>query len=182
VARADIARLNLGCGRKRMDHAVNLDASDRVGADVVHDLNRTPWPFADDAFEEVHALDVLEHLENVVRALEEIHRICRHGAILHVTVPHFSSANAFTDVTHRHWFGWHSFDPFIAPRDGSHGLAHYSSVRFRRVSAQIYFHPSLVNKLLWRCANRWPDGYERRWAWMFPAWFMAVRLEVVKGA
>ena len=76
-----------------------------MGADVVHDLNCIPWPFADDTFEEVHAYDVLEHLEDVVRALEEIHRVSRHGATVHVTVPHFSSANAFTDVTHRHWFG-----------------------------------------------------------------------------
>ena len=45
-------------------------------------------------------------------------------------------------------------------------------------SIHIHFHPSLVNKLIWRCANRWPHVYERRWAWMFPAWFMSFRLEV----
>jgi 2-polyprenyl-3-methyl-5-hydroxy-6-metoxy-1,4-benzoquinol methylase len=44
----------------------------------------------------VHAYDVLEHVDDVAETLEEIHRICRPGASLHVTVPHFSSANAFT--------------------------------------------------------------------------------------
>jgi SAM-dependent methyltransferase len=159
---------------------VNLDMSDRVGADVVHDLNSTPWPFADNTFDEVQAFDVLEHLNDVVRALEEIHRISRHGAMVHVTVPHFSSANAFTDVTHRHWFGWRSFDPFVESNGQAHELAHYSFARFRCSSTHIHFHPSLVNTLIWRCANRWPDAYEHRWAWMFPAWFMSLRLEVVK--
>jgi SAM-dependent methyltransferase len=175
-------RLNIGCGKRPLADAVNLDISDRVGADVVHDLNFTPWPFADSTFDEVQAFDVLEHLNDVVRALEEIHRISRHGATVHVTIPHFSSANAFTDVTHRHWFGWRSFDPFVEVAGNPHELAHYSQARFRCSTARIHFHPSLVNKLIWRCANRWPLAYEHRWAWMFPAWFMSVRLEVVKDA
>jgi SAM-dependent methyltransferase len=169
-------RLNLGCGRKPLAGAVNLDVSDRVGADVVHDLNRRPWPLPDNWFDEVHMYDVIEHLTDVVGTLEEIHRICRRGAVLHVTVPHFSSANAFTDMTHRHWFGWRSFDPF----DASHELSFYSEARFARRTARISFYPSLLNKVVWRLAGRWPERYERRWAWMFPAWFLYFELEVVK--
>ena len=174
-------RLNLGSGARPLAGAVNLDISDRVGADVVHDLNRMPWPFGDDTFDEVHAYDVIEHLHDVVRSLEEIHRIARHGAIVHVTVPHFSSANTFTDVTHRHGFGWHSLDPVLESAT-PHPLGHYSGVRFRRVSSRIYFQASLINKLVGRCANRWPDAYEQRWAWIFPAWFISLQLEVVKRA
>ena len=176
------ARLNIGCGRRIVAGAVNLDVSEGLGADIVHDLNCLPWPFADDTFDEVHAYDVLEHLQDVPRTLEEIHRVCRHGASVHMTVPHFSCANAFTDVTHCHWFGSRSFDPFIDSRGDTHELAHYARARFRCSSTQIHFHPSLVNKLIWRCANRWPHAYEHRWAWMFPAWFMSIRLEVVKHA
>ncbi len=173
-------RLNIGSGKRPLADAVNLDISDRVGADVVHDLNVIPWPFGDNTFVEIHAIDVLEHLNDLVRTLEEIHRISRAGASVYVTVPHFSSDNAFTDVTHRHWFGWRSFDPFVDSFGDPHDLAHYTHARFRRSSMRIYFHPSLMNKLVWRCANRWPHAYERRWAWMFPAWFMSVRLEIVK--
>jgi SAM-dependent methyltransferase len=169
-------RLNIGCGRKPLAGAVNLDASDEVGADVVHDLNCTPWPFSANTFDDVHAYDVLEHLHDVIRSLEEIHRVCRGGAIVHVTVPHFSSANAFTDITHRHWFGYRSFDPF----DGNHDLAFYSHVRFRRRATRISFHTSLMNSLIFRLANRWPCQYEQRWAWIFPAWFLYFELEVLK--
>jgi SAM-dependent methyltransferase len=169
-------RLNIGCGTKPLPGAVNLDISADVGADVVHDLNRFPWPFEAESFDEVYAYDVLEHVENVPRALEEIHRICKPGGALLATVPHFSSANAFTDVTHRHWFGWHSFDPF----DATHALSHYSRARFRRRHTRISFYTSLVNRVVFRLANRWPHAYERRWAWMFPAWFLYVELEAIK--
>ena len=39
---------------------------------------------------------------------------------------------------------------------------------------------TLVNKLVWRLANRYPEAYERRWAWVFPAFFLSFELEVVK--
>lgn len=168
--------LNLGCGRKLMAGALNLDRSRTTGADLVHDLRQVPWPLPADHFRAVHAYDVIEHLDDVVRTLEEVHRICRPGAIMHVTVPHFSSSNAFTDVTHRHFFSVRSFEPF----DAAHELCFYSLARFRYRRVRISFHPSLVNRIVFRLANRWPHAYERRWAWMFPAWFLYFELEVLK--
>jgi SAM-dependent methyltransferase len=168
--------LNLGCGRKPMEGAINLDISADVGADVVHDLTQLPWPLPSDAFREVYAFDVIEHLDDVVRVMEELHRICKPGARVHITVPHFSSANAFTDPTHRHQFSCFSFDYF----DAGHGLAFYSRARFKRARVQIVFYPSLVNTIVHRLANRRPEAYERRWAWMFPAWFLSIDLEAVK--
>ncbi len=170
------ARLNIGSGRQPMAGAVNLDVSDRVGADIVHDLDQTPWPFAADAFDEVHAYDVLEHVRDVPAVLDEIHRVGRPGARVHVTVPHFSSANAFTDVTHRRCFGWRSLDPFST----EHELAHYARARFQMRHRRISFHRSLCNLAVFRLANRWPEAYERRWAWMFPAWFLYFEFEVMK--
>lgn len=35
-------------------------------------------------------------------------------------------------------------------------------------------------KLIWRIANRYPQAYERRWAWLFPAWFLSFELEVIQ--
>jgi SAM-dependent methyltransferase len=147
--------LNLGCGRQLMDGAVNLDVSPDVGADVVHDLARLPWPLPSDAFVSVYAYDVIEHLENVVDAMEEIHRICKPGARVHITVPHYSSANAYRDPTHRHQFGRFSFDYFVA----GHELEFYSAARFKRHRAQIIFYPTVVNKIVHRLANRNPLAY-----------------------
>ena len=168
--------LNLGCGEKQLPNAVNVDITSSTAPDVVHNLNERPWPLPSEQFVEVLAHDVIEHLDDVVATMEEIHRVCRDGAIVRITLPHFSSANAFTDPTHRHYFGWFSFHYFT----GEHQFSFYTDVRFRRRSSQIVFAPTLLNKLVWRLANRWPAAYEKRWAWIFPAWFLSFELEVVK--
>lgn len=169
--------LHLGAGKKYEPQAVNVDLVASTSPDIVHDLDRTPWPLPDDHFTEVWAYDVVEHLTDVVRAMEEIHRVCRPGAVVKITVPHFSCANAFTDPTHRHYFSHASFNYFT----GDNEFGFYTDRRFRRQRAEIVFAPTLVNKLVWRLARRNPAEYERRWAWMFPAWFLSFELEVVKA-
>ena len=87
-------------------------------------------------------------------------------------VPHFSSANAHTDPTHRTSFGYLSFD-YVT---GMHAHDYYTRDRFEMVSRQIQFQPGLVNRLVRRAAHRWPERYEQRFAWMFPAWFLRFEL------
>jgi SAM-dependent methyltransferase len=170
------AVLNLGSGRKRLPDAINVDRTAATAPDVVHDLDVRPWPFEDNRFDEVLAFDVIEHLDNVVSVMEEVHRICRDGARIEITVPHFSSGNAFTDPTHRHFFSRYSFHYF----EGSHEFGFYSEARFEVRRANLIFTPGLVNRLVSRLANRYPRAYERRWAWMFPAWFVSFELRVQK--
>lgn len=168
--------LQLGAGEKHRPDAVNVDLVETTGPDVVHDLNERPWPFPDGRFAEVLAFDVVEHLDDIVRTMEEVHRVCEDGATVRITVPHFSCANAFTDPTHRHYFGFFSFHYFT----GEHRFSFYTDRRFRRVHSRIVFHPTLLNRLVNRLANRFPEEYERRWAWLFPAWFLYFELQVVK--
>ncbi len=168
--------LNLGCGRKKLPNAVNLDITPDTEPDVVHNLNVRPWPFENDRFAKVVANDVIEHLDDIVGVMSELHRVCRNRALLHIVVPHFSCANAFTDPTHRHYFGWQSFDYFT----GEHHHDYYTRERFRTIRRQLVFESTLTNKLVRRLATRHPQTYERRWAWMFPAWFLSFELEVLK--
>lgn len=92
-------------------------------------------------------------------------------------MPHYSSSNAFTDPTHRHYFGVFSFDYFTEDSR----FPFYTDVRFVRRVSRLNFHLTLLNKIVWRMANRRPEEYERRWAWMFPAWFLHFELEVKKA-
>jgi ubiquinone/menaquinone biosynthesis C-methylase UbiE len=170
--------LNLGCGNKRIEGAVNLDVSSRVLPDVLHDLNKRPWPFEDSSFDEVVGYDVIEHVVDIVSFMEEVHRVARPRASVRLTAPHFSCANTWRDPTHRHAFAHGSLAFFC---DG-HELAFYSSARFSKMATHIQFRSSIVNKLVSRMANRWPESYEDRWAWLFPAWFVYYELQVVKLA
>ncbi len=169
-------RLVLGSGRKKQDDAINVDIVASTNPDIVHDLNRVPWPLPDNQFNECHAYDVIEHLDNIVTTMEEIHRVCQNGAVVRITVPHFSCGNAFTDPTHRHYFSCFSLNYFT----GEHQFSFYSECHFKRRVNQLVFAQTLLNKLIRRLANRFPAEYERRWAWLFPAWFLYFELEVVK--
>ena len=107
--------------------------------------------------------------------MEEIHRITRRGGTVEIVVPHFSCANAYTDLTHRSFFGWQSFDYLT----GAHFHDFYSPHRFAIRRRRLWFKGGLVNRAAQRFAERWPERYEQRWAWMFPAWFLDFELEVV---
>jgi SAM-dependent methyltransferase len=159
-----------------MPDALNIDLNPAVQPDLVYDLNQLPRPFEGNFFLEVAAFDVIEHFDNVVATMDEIHRVCRSDACVRITVPHFSCANAYTDPTHRHFFGHNSFDYMT----GEHQCAFYTNKLFRRRLREIIFYPTSLNKIVGRFANRWPRAYERRWAWMFPAFFLYFELEVVK--
>ena len=169
--------LHLGAGKKYAADAVNVDVVAATSPDFVHNLDVLPWPLPSGHFREVRAYDVIEHLTDIVMAMEEIHRVCSDGAVVKITVPHYSCSNAFTDPTHRHYFSAASFNYFT----GDSEFDFYTDRAFRKQSVRIVFHPTLTNKLVHRLANRWPAAYERRWAWMFPAWFLYFELIVVKG-
>jgi hypothetical protein len=93
-----------------------------------------------------------------------------------IATPHFSSANSYTDPTHRQHLGYRSFDYFT----GENAWGFYTQARFAKRRATIVFHPTLLNRFVSRLARRWPDRWERRFAWIFPAWFLSFELEVLK--
>lgn len=118
--------LNLGCGEDYIEDAVNVDYfAKRV--DVRHDLNTFPYPFRDNQFDEIRCMNIIEHLNDVIEVVEELHRIGKDGCKLTMRVPHFRSACLYEDLTHKHGFAWRSFDIFV----GSSKLyGEYSGARF----------------------------------------------------
>jgi SAM-dependent methyltransferase len=173
----DPAALDIGAGEAEpLPGAIRLDRSPRCAPHVVADLDRGALPFRDSRFHTVAAFDVLEHVADLPGVMEEIHRVLRPGGILRLTTPHFSSANAYTDPTHRRALGLRSFEYFT---DG-HPLAYYSAARFRVRTSSLMFKGRLLGRLLYHVARRWPAMYEDRLAWAFPAWFLYFELEAVK--
>lgn len=169
--------LDLGSGKNRsIPGAVKLDIVPDTHPDIVHDLDNVPWPFENDMFGAIYCIDVIEHLKDIVKTMEEIHRIAREGARVHLATPHYSCANSFTDPTHRHHLGFFSFDYFT----GQNQWDFYTKVRFRKVTSRIHFYGRYKNLHVSWFANRWPRCYEEHWAWIFPAWYMSFELEVQK--
>lgn len=108
------AKLHLGCGTVIKAGWVNHDLAPLPGVDVVHDLRVFPWPFEDGQFSEVYMKDVLEHLPDTIRTMDELYRITRPGASVYVSVPYWNSNTATGDPTHVRFFNEYSltfFDP-----------------------------------------------------------------------
>lgn len=123
-------KINLGAGNDIRQNYLNHDIVKLSKIDVVHDLNVFPWPWGNDSCQEILMKDVLEHLDNPIKALEELHRILVVGGTVHISVPYWNSANAHIDPTHRKGFHEHTFHFFDPRTSYCQERPYYSKARF----------------------------------------------------
>jgi predicted SAM-dependent methyltransferase len=127
--------LDIGCGKhKAVPEAIGLDVVKLEGVDVVHNLNKFPYPFKASFFDEIYAFMVLEHVEDLMRVMKELHRILKPEGLLHIKVPYYLSSVAFQDPTHRNYFTDKTFHYFTKDCE----LNYYSDCRFVIVSQSLY--------------------------------------------
>lgn len=128
-------RLNFGCGEDYREGWVNLDVAKLPRVDVVHDMNRFPYPFQDGEFDHVLARHVLEHVphhlpglskDGFLVVMEEMHRILKPGGTLEVISPHYRADTAWLDPTHTRVLHPDVFSYF----DPSGKWSFYSNARF----------------------------------------------------
>lgn len=170
--------LDIGCGNRKRAGSIGLDINPATDADVVHDLNEFPYPFEDSSFDEVHADNVIEHLDSVLAVMEEIHRISRPGALVRIVVPYFRSRWAWIDPTHQHAFTVDSFSYFDRTHVHSR-LYNYSAARFDL--ERLVFNESIPGKRAVRwLANRQPVRYEAKLSHLLPLDDLTFYLRVVK--
>lgn len=97
-------KLNLGCGFSKMEGYLNVDISPDCEPDEVWDLENTPWPWPENSFEAVLLDHVLEHLGETPRKfiaiMQELYRVCKPDAVIHINVPHARHKVFLVDPTH----------------------------------------------------------------------------------
>ncbi len=119
--------LDIGCGKHKTIGAIGLDFVKIQGVDVVHDLNKIPYPFKNKEFDIIYANHVLEHLEiNLDKMLGELCRICKSNGKIVIEVPTFPSMGTFSDPTHKKVFSYFTFDYF-----GSNEQSYYTKSRVK---------------------------------------------------
>ena len=170
-------KLSLGCGRRIRKDYVNLDCVKLPGVDVIHNLNKYPYPFKDNEFDEVLAESVLEHLDNIIAPIEEIWRISKKGARIKISVPIFPSVWAMADPTHKSYYTFFTFNYFREEDE----LNYYSKARFKIIKRDVIFlNPfSFLNGLI----NLFPfitKVYAIWFSMLFPANELHFELEVIK--
>jgi len=180
-------KLNIGCGTDIKKGFVNLDRVELQGVDVVHDLNKFPWPFKDDEFDYINAEQILEHLDDIPHALRELWRISKNRGRIHIAVPHYASPGAWFDLTHKHPFGWMSLDYMAANKIHKHSVGKGYSYEYGQKEKFNVLRRKFIfgrfNKLIGVSlfAHAFPVVYEMfNLAYMLPPRHMEFELEVVK--
>lgn len=131
--------LDLGCGRRKARGSLGVDIAPSSVVDVLADFSQG-LPFKDDSVNAMYAYHLLEHLDDFLGFMGEVWRVCKHGALVYVKVPHGSSPFVtWKDPTHKRGLFIATFayldDTYF---DGS-AFSYYSPARFRIEKARLNF-------------------------------------------
>ncbi|MGH9817239.1 MAG: class I SAM-dependent methyltransferase [Candidatus Acidiferrales bacterium] len=122
--------LDVGCGPYKFSGAIGVDMNPATQADVLAHLDKGALPFADNTFDQLRAMHLIEHVEDVIKTMEDFHRVVRPGGTIYIVTPHYTDFSSFRDPTHRWHLNTYSFIYFCS--GGLHGKdMWYTTVRMK---------------------------------------------------
>lgn len=137
--------INLGSGWWKREGWVNVDISPVHGPELICDISEG-LPLADDSVDAVLAEHLFEHLPDTVLVMNEIWRVCKHGALVEIEVPHQDSLMAFADPTHKRYFNEETFKYFCVKGEHYHSHESYGiHCRFELLEERVYRHRRFGN-------------------------------------
>ena len=169
--------LDIGCGDEKLSHKekfpnynfdgeiIGLDLNETDQTDVVCDLNKEKLPFKDNIFDIVYTHHCLEHIENIVDVLLEVHRVLKKGGYFLIVVPHVSYIDSLGDLTHVRLFSYGSLDYLIF---GNHAQLK-NNEKFRLIKRRIVFGRFYKNIGIEFLANKFPNIYNGFFTGIFQA-------------
>lgn len=177
-------KLDIGCGASKRDGFIGVDQIALDGVDVVHNLNIIPYPFSDNYADEIVLDNVLEHLDDPIAVIHELHRISKKASKITIMVPYFRSFYATIDPTHKSFFGYYYFFYF----DKKHLFCQkyrYFNIFFnvKSVKYDTCYNTNsmrLFHRLIRKIANTYPERYESKIGHVFPLNQIEYILEVEK--
>jgi SAM-dependent methyltransferase len=104
-AAPQLLKLNLGCGKSKMEGFKGVDVRKFDGSDavdIVCNLGVDTWPFEDESVDEAYCSHMIEHLsaDQRVHFVNELDRVLKPGAKCLLIAPHWGSCRAYGDMTH----------------------------------------------------------------------------------
>ena len=172
-------KLNLACGENYVEGYVNLDYNKNLKSDISHNLNKFPYPFKDNTFDEIYCSHILEHVEDLLKTMEELWRISKPGAKILIFGPHSGSFEVHVDITHKRGLNTQTFRRCFLPKGDTWGF--YTKAKFRVLKDYIRFYDYM--KPIEYLVNRFravKNIYERHFAYTIQSKEMRIILEVVK--
>ena len=111
-------KFNIGCGRNVLEGWVNVDRCELPGVDITHDLEDCRYgclPVEPNTVDEFLLSHVIEHVNDSLGLMQELHRIAKPGALATIRTPFGSSDDAWEDPTHVRAYFPNSFGYFSQP-------------------------------------------------------------------
>ncbi len=169
-------KLDIGCGANKPADFMGADIIAYEGVDYVFDVDAGEiWPIEDNAFDYVKLHHIVEHIHDIIHFFNELHRICKNDAIVHLETPHYSSHNSWQDPTHINHFSFFFTDAI------TEGYLSQRIPKFELVERKLSFGSFLHS---WQArlyaALFGMNKYERYYAWRHPARNIKLDLRVVK--
>jgi len=172
--------LDLGCGnnkyKSKKDMVIGIDNVKLKNVDVIHDLNKFPYPFKKNEFDLIYTSHTLEHLDNLDKVFQELIRIIKPRGRILIRVPHFSCGVSYRDPTHKRLFSYFTFDYFTDE-------CFYTKSKFKIIKRRLNFTRqalTFLNYIFNPIINISPLLYERFFCWILPCAEVIAELEVRK--
>ncbi|VVB90875.1 Ubiquinone/menaquinone biosynthesis C-methyltransferase UbiE [uncultured archaeon] len=144
--------IDIGCGNSKTKDAIGPDKVRTGDVDIICDIEQS-IPFKDGCIDKIVANNVLEHMSDTVKPLEELHRVLKIGGRAIIEVPHARSLGAFMDPTHKRFFTIMTMDYFTEKSS----FKYYSRARFKIIKKELRFEPKWLQWLF----NLRPEFTER---------------------
>jgi ubiquinone/menaquinone biosynthesis C-methylase UbiE len=182
-------KLHLGCGENYKVGWINVDFNKKIKADVYCTFEKR-LPFKDNTFDYIFTNHTLEHIKDLYKLMDELHRICKKDAIIEIIVPHFTSIWAKKEISHCQDFGIGTFKNLTIDKDCGQN---YGKAEFKVLKERISLFekncngPKIIKKLakifnkfnfMFNANYVWQTICERFWLFGFDEIYY--RLKVIK--
>lgn len=113
-------RLDVGGGANPQPGFVNMDYRKLPGVDIVHNLEKFPWPLKDESVLIATASHVIEHINpaggTFLKFMDECWRVLKPGGEFLISCPYATSPGMFRDPTHCNFVNEETFS-YLDPYD-----------------------------------------------------------------
>lgn len=195
--------VDLGCGKQKYPkgtprenqrlpsntRVIGLDINKTEDVDVVCNLEKG-IPLASGSVDMIFCRDFIEHMSDVTFIMSEIRRVLKVGGICEMVIPHFSCFQALTDPTHKHYFGFNSFDRYAKTKNPSlvskslEDSCAFNEPKFVYETKELvwtnYKPFRFLNTLLNPILNFSPEFYERFFTFIFPCERLHIKMRKIK--
>ena len=128
-------KINIGCGLDIKKDHINYDLIPLHPSVIKHDLEKMKFKHDDNSIDLINAQDVLEHVNDLSKVLNEFHRILKPHGEVSIRVPHFTYHCAYEDPTHCRRFSIETFKYFCK----SHRRGYEVNAKFEKCYVYLSF-------------------------------------------